>query len=65
MTIGELRRLLNTMPIDSDRDPAVFLDTANVEMFDLKELKYEGASYDECGNVTSVGGTLWLRGEPH
>lgn len=65
MTIGELRRLLNTVPIGSDRDPVMFMDRENVELYTLKEFEYEGTSYDEGGNATSVGGTLWLKGEGH
>ncbi|MFF3363560.1 hypothetical protein [Streptomyces misionensis] len=63
MLVKELRRLLNTVPITADNDPVMFMDRENVEMYSLKELKHEGASYDEGGNVTSVGGTLWLNGE--
>jgi hypothetical protein len=63
MLVKELRRLLNTVPVTADNDPVMFMDRENVEMYSLKDLEYEGTSYDEGGNATSVGGTLWLRGE--
>ncbi|MEU8840268.1 hypothetical protein AB0D97_14205 [Streptomyces roseus] len=65
MTFGELRRLLNTVPITADRDPVMFLDTDTADVFELHAVRHEGPSYDEGGNVTSVGGTVWIRGELH
>lgn len=65
MKFGELRRLLNTVPIGADDDPVVFRDADNGEVFDVKDVEYEGMSYDEGGNATSVGGTVWLKGEPY
>lgn len=65
MTFGELRRLLNTVPITADRDPVMFLDVENVDVYELLSVNYEATSYDEGGNETSVGGTVWLRGGLH
>jgi hypothetical protein len=65
MTFGELIRALNTVPITAHNDPVMFLDRDNVEMFDIKRVQYEQQSDDGEGNVTSVGGTVWIYGETH
>ncbi|OKI19293.1 hypothetical protein [Streptomyces sp. CB03911] len=65
MTFGELRRLLNTVPIGADNDPVMVMDLDTVELLDIKAVEYEGPTYDEGGNVTSLGGIVWLKAEAH
>ncbi|BDM70592.1 hypothetical protein HEK616_40790 [Streptomyces nigrescens] len=65
MTYGELRRRLNEMPLSADRDPVMFRDNDTAQLLELTDVVYEGQSDDGEGNVTSVGGTVWISGELH
>ncbi|MGW2950749.1 hypothetical protein [Streptomyces eurythermus] len=63
MTFGELRRLLNTVPITADNDPVFFLEIDAVGIHDVTGVRYEAARYDEWGGlVDEPGGTVWLTG---
>jgi len=35
MTVGDLRRFLNTLPLDSDKWPITILDRDTAELFDV------------------------------
>jgi CBS-domain-containing membrane protein len=41
MTVGELRRLLNTMPLTADRDQIKVLDKDNIDVSDVVTVTYD------------------------
>jgi len=56
MKFGELRRLMNTVPITADNDEVSLLDTDTADVFEITGVRYVGPDAD--GNP----GTVWLRG---
>lgn len=55
MTVGELRRFLNTLPLDSDSAEISVMDTDTIGVGEDVELKYLPADYKDAVSV------LWVR----
>ncbi|MGW2169173.1 hypothetical protein ACWC1C_01420 [Streptomyces sp. NPDC001705] len=51
MTIAELRRLLNTVPLTADRDQIKVLDKDNIDVFDVVTVTYDTSQRTAWINV--------------
>lgn len=56
MTVEELRRLLNTVPLTADRDQVKVLDKDNIDVFDVVTVTYDASERTAWINVGLEGG---------
>ncbi|MFC8583197.1 hypothetical protein ACFUGD_01265 [Streptomyces sp. NPDC057217] len=62
MTFGELRRLLNTMPLTADDDPVMFLDVEAAYLYDIERVHHDDVRHDD---PRTEGGTVMIFGHEH